>query len=137
MFKELKKTLFMYDKSLITDIFQHIDDILHTLTEATKDITNLYTLPESADGTLRLNGICMCLLVVGEELKKIDKLTDKQLLPQYCSIPWQEIMGMRDKIAHHYFEIDIDIISDILRDDVPPLIATTKQIIRDVNNKIS
>ena len=123
----------MYDKVLVLDILQHIDDILHTLTEATQDILNLYVLPETADGMLRLNGISMCLLVVGEEIKKIDKQTDKQLLPQYPSIPWQSIMGMRDKIAHHYFEIDIDIISDILRDDIPSLITTIKQIILDIN----
>ena len=122
----------MYDKTLVLDILQHIDDILHTLTEAISDISSLYTLPETADGMLRLNGICMCLLVVGEELKKIDKQTDKQLLIQYPLIPWQDVMGMRDKIAHHYFEIDIDIISDILRDDVPPLIVTVKQIINDI-----
>jgi len=48
--------------------------------EATKDIPSLYVLPENADGMFRLNGICMCLLVVGEELKKIDKQTIKQII---------------------------------------------------------
>jgi len=67
-------------------------------------------------------------------VKKIDKQTDKQLLFQYPSIPWQDIMGMRDKIAHHYFEIDIDIISDILRDDIPLLATTIKQIIIDIQS---
>jgi len=124
----------MYDKTLVLDILQHVDDILQTLTEAVSDISSLYTLPKTADGMLRLNGICMCLLVVGEELKKIDNKTDRQLLLQYPSIPWQDIIGMRDKIAHHYFEIDIDIIADILRDDVPPLVTTIKEIISDINS---
>jgi len=56
----------MYDKSFVLDILQHVNDILYTLTEAIKDIPNLHALPETADGTLRLNGICMCLLVVDE-----------------------------------------------------------------------
>ena len=123
----------MYDKTLVLDIFQRIDDILFTLSEATKDIPKLQILPETADGMLRLNGICMCLLIVGEELKKIDKYTDKQLLAKFTSIPWQDIMGMRDKIAHHYFEIDIEIVSDILRNDIPKLIITIKQVISDIN----
>ena len=122
----------MYDKELTLDILRHIDDVLYTLTEGTKDISKLDILPETANGTLRLNGICMCLLVVGEELKKIDKHTNKQLLPHYPSIPWQDIIGMRDIVAHHYFEIDIDIISDILRNDIPPLIKTVKQMITDL-----
>jgi len=122
----------MYDDALILDILRHIDDILNTLIDGTKDIPELDTLPKSADGVLRLNGICMCLLVVGEELKKIDKQTNKQLLLQYPSIPWQDIIGMRDIIAHHYFEIDTDIISDILRNDIPPLSEIVKQMITDL-----
>jgi uncharacterized protein with HEPN domain len=122
----------MYDKALVLDILQHIDDILNSLTEGIKDIPNLDILPESASGVLQLNGVCMCLLIVGEELKKIDKQTNKQLLIQYPSIPWQDVIGMRDIIAHHYFEIDIDIVSDILLNDIPPLISTVKQMIIDL-----
>ena len=124
----------MYDKALVLNILRHIGDILYTLTEGTKDIPSLDILPESANGVLRLNGICMCLLVIGEELKKIDKQTNKQLLSRYSSIPWQNVIGMRDIIAHHYFEIDIDIVSDILRNDIPPLITTIKQMITDLQS---
>jgi len=130
----LKEILFMYNKTLALDILRHIDDILYTLTEGTKDIPSLDILPESASGVLRLNGICMCLLVIGEELKKVDNQTNKQLLSQYPSIPWQDVIGMRDIIAHHYFEIDIDIVSDILRNDIPPLVTMIKQMINDLQN---
>jgi uncharacterized protein with HEPN domain len=125
----------MYNKALVLDILQHIDEMLHTLIKGTEDIAKLGDLLETADGMLRLNGICMCLLVIGEELKKIDKHTDKRLLLQYPAIPWQDIMGMRDKIAHHYFEIDVDIVSDILQSDIPPLIRTIEQMINDLNCK--
>jgi uncharacterized protein with HEPN domain len=60
-------------------------------------------LPKTADGMLRLNGICMSFLVVGEEFKKIDRYSDKKLLPNYPEIPWKNVMGLRDKIAHGYF----------------------------------
>jgi len=125
----------MYNKTLVLDILRHIDDILCTLTEGTKDILKLDVLPETADGMLQLNGICMCLLVIGEELKKIDKQTDKQLLSHYPLIPWQDVIGMRDIIAHHYFEIDVDIVSDILCNDIPPLVITVKQMITDLQSE--
>ena len=47
-------------------------------------------------------------------------------------VPWNDVIGMRDIIAHHYFEIDIDVVSDILKYDIPPLITVVKQMITDL-----
>jgi len=126
----------MYDKTLIIDMLQQVEDMLNTLVSGIKNVSKLDDLLTSPEGVLQLNGICMCLLVVGEELKKIDQRTNKQLLSQYPNIPWREVMGMRDKIAHHYFEIDVDIVSDIIYSDIPPLIVTIQQIIKDLTKNI-
>ena len=125
----------MYDKTLLIERFQQIEEQLDILIRGTEKITDINLLPASPEGVLQLNGICMCLLVVGEELKKIDQLTNKQLLIQYSNIPWREVIGMRDKIAHHYFDVDAEIVFDILRLDVPPLLATIRQIIVDLEQK--
>ena len=55
---------------------------------------------------LRLDAICMNLIALGETVKGLDKLTDGQLLKNYPDVYWKGVMGMRDKISHHYFEID-------------------------------
>ncbi len=123
----------MYDKERLIERFQQIEEQLDILVNATNKIGDLNMLATYPEGILQLNGISMCLLVVGEELKKIDQLTDKQLLPQYPNIPWREVIGMRDKIAHHYFDVDIEIIFDIVHSDIPPLLNTIRQIIVDLN----
>jgi len=122
----------MYDRILLIERFQQIEEQLDTLISGTEKIVDINDLLTSPEGVLQLNGICMCLLVVGEELKKIDQLTDKQLLIQYPFIPWREVIGMRDKIAHHYFDVDVEIVFDILRSDIPPLLDTIRQIIMDL-----
>jgi uncharacterized protein with HEPN domain len=43
---------------------------------------------------------------LGESIKTLDKLTNRELLPTYPSINWREVMGARDIMAHHYFEVD-------------------------------
>nr|WP_260458316.1 HepT-like ribonuclease domain-containing protein [Bacteroides salyersiae] len=73
-----------------------------------------------------LDGICMKLIAVGESIKNLDKITNNQLLPRYPHIPWREIMGMRDIIVHHYFEIDADVILITVQDGIPSLLATIK-----------
>ena len=60
--------------------------------------------------------------MVYETLKNIDiAITDKQLLPTYPSIDWKGIMGVRDIIAHHYFEVDPDAVFSIVKNDLAPL----------------
>ena len=123
----------MYDKALIIESLDQLEQVIENLIESTFNIFDLCDLPKSADGMLRLNGICMCFIVIGEEVKRIDRYTQKQFLPNYPSISWKSIMGMRDRISHGYFEIDIDVIFDTLRNDIPPLLEIIKQMKNDLS----
>ena len=69
----------------------------------------------------KLDAACMVLIALGESVKTLDKLTDKQLLPTCPSIDWKGVMGVRDIIAHHYFEIDPDAVLSIIKNDLTPL----------------
>ena len=123
----------MRDKTLIIESLEQLEQIIENLLESTSNIQNIGELPKSADGILRLNGICMCFIIIGEEVKRIDKYTEKQFLLSYPSIPWENVKGMRDRIAHGYFEIDIDIVYDALKNDIPPLLEVIKQMKSDLS----
>ena len=74
----------------------------------------------------------MILIAVGESVKTLDKLTNKQLLPTYPSIDWKGVMGMRDVIAHHYFDVDADAVFSIIKEDIPPLKAAIDFFIKNL-----
>ena len=74
----------------------------------------------------------MCFIIIGEEVKRIDRYTEKKFLSNFPSIPWENIMGMRDRIAHDYFDIDIDIVLDTLKNDIPPLLEVIKKMTRSL-----
>lgn len=48
----------------------------------------------------RLESTCMLLIAVGESIKGIDKLTNKELLTQFPEIDWKGAMGIRDIYYH-------------------------------------
>ena len=118
----------MYEKSLMIEALDNIEQSLNDILEWTADVRSVDDFLESSSGMILLNAVCMKLFTVGEELKNIDKRTEKQLFPLYPAINWKEAMKMRDIIAHHYFEIDEELVFRTLQQDVPFLLQTVKQI---------
>lgn len=80
----------------------------------------------SPEGTNNLAASCMLIEAIGEAYEKIDKDTDGTLLPLYPDIPWKAVKGIRDRIAHGYFEIDADIIYETIKEDLPALLNATR-----------
>ena len=122
----------MFDKSLILDAIENIEQALIDVTEWTSTIHSVDDFLISSSGMILLNAVCMKLFTVGEELKNIDKWTNKQLFPLYPIINWKEAIKMRDVIAHHYFDIDAEVVYKTLEEDIQPLLHTIKQIKLDL-----
>jgi uncharacterized protein with HEPN domain len=83
-------------------------------------------------GMEKLDAACMVLIAIGESVKTLDKLTEKKLLPTYPSIEWKGVMGVRDVIAHHYFEVDAEVVFEVVKKELNPL----KQAINYFKNQL-
>jgi len=53
----------------------------------------------------------------------------KEIKNDCPEIPWQEIIGMRNRLIHAYFNINLDILWKTITEDLPPLIAGLENII--------
>ena len=118
----------MYDKSLVIDALENIEQSLNDILDWTKNVRSVDDFLTSSSGMILLNAVCMKLFSIGEELKNVDKRTNQQLFPLYPAINWKEVIKMRDIIAHHYFEIDVEIVFSTLQHDIQPLLQTVKQM---------
>ncbi len=69
--------------------------------------------------------IVRLLEIIGEASKNVsDSL--KAASPE---IPWQQIAGTRNRLIHGYFDVDLDIIWQIISVDLPPLISRLAELI--------
>ena len=80
----------------------------------------------------RWESTCMLLIAIGEGLKGIDKITDKQLLVRYPEIDWKGAMGIRDIIAHHYFDLDGEIVYSVVKTKLPDMLITIRGILKEI-----
>lgn len=112
----------MFDKELALDSLHTIDSALKLIIERTSVVSTPDDFLRSPDGMLRLDAICMNLIALGETVKGFDKITHGEFLPRYPEIYWSGVMRMRDKIAHHYFEIDAEVVFSTIEKDIPQML---------------
>jgi uncharacterized protein with HEPN domain len=80
----------------------------------------------------RLESTSMLLIVMGESLKGLDKLTDGALLSRYPNIDWKGAKGLRDVIAHNYFDLDAEVIFEVVKNELPPMLSTLQKMKSDI-----
>ncbi|MDE7472856.1 MAG: DUF86 domain-containing protein [Muribaculaceae bacterium] len=115
---------------LITHILSQMIEaceLITTWNEKVKSSDDYLTSPE---GVQKMAASCMLIESIGEGVKKIDRLTKGLLYDKFPNTQWKEIMGLRDHIAHGYFNIDSDIIFDVVKDEIPSLRKTLIELRR-------
>ena len=120
---------------IILHALMKIEKAILTLQERTMVIKCADDFALTPAGTEKLDAACMLLIVIGESIKNLDRITNKQLLPTYPSIKWKQVMGVRDIIAHHYFDVDIDVIYQIIHDDLTPLLEAIRFFIKEMSER--
>lgn len=108
---------------------------LLTILEAIEKIkiySSGYDTPESlfnAENQLPYNGICHLLLAIGEESKKIEiSLKETQSF-----ISWDEIAGLRNRIAHDYRGIDKNIVFEIVNNELETLQKACEKLFQQLH----
>ena len=73
--------------------------------------------PEAEDEALLHDALLFQFVVIGEAVKNLAPET-RNAEPE---IPWADVAGLRDLIAHEYFSIEVDRVLAIVERDLPPL----------------
>lgn len=98
----------MYDQTLLREKLEQIRDALARISRRFAGIqkpTDFLTNDVNND---KLDAISMLLIAVGESFKKIDKETKGLFLKNYPDIDWKGVIGVRNILAHDYFDIDVE-----------------------------
>jgi len=105
-----------------------------------RDIINAMTSIESFVGKMDFDqfkdddkttsAVIRKLEIIGEAAKNIPKnITEK-----YSSVPWKEMAGMRDKLIHFYFGVNLKLVWQTIKHRIPQLKLSIKQILEEIED---
>lgn len=120
---------------IILALFKQIEESILLLFQWNQEVKDANDYLLSPEGMKNLAASCMLIEAIGESVKKIDRRTDGKLLPLRPEIPWKLVMGMRDHIAHGYFDIDADVVFLTIKKHLAPLLEAVRFFIAYIPNK--
>ena len=114
----------MSDKGDVV-FLKHILDSINAIEQFSKNMTK----DKLNSSRLKRSAIVREIEIIGEAVKNISQ----NLKHKHKEVEWKEIAGTRDKMIHHYFGVDVNIVWDIIKNGLPQLKKQIQQILESLD----
>lgn len=105
------------DQQSIQDIWNAAQEILSFTVDMDYDTLK-------ADRRTQAAVLCE-MVVLGEAANRLSP----EFRAKHSTVPWRDIIGMRNILAHQYDKVDSDVVWDVIRQDIPELIALLQPLL--------
>ena len=122
----------MFDKELVHSLMVQVREWLIKIQKRSQGFKTAkdFIISEKSEETF--DSICMLFIAAGENLKRVDQMTEGQLFEKHPEADWTGAMGFRDVIAHQYFQIDHEEVFSIIQDNLETLLQSVEKAIKEV-----
>ena len=121
---------------IIQETLLSIRKSIDLLLEWNKGVESTDEWSDDPTGMQKLAANCMIIEAIGEAVKRLDKRAGREFLDQRPELPWQEIMSMRNHIAHGYFDLDDAYVLSVIQNDLVPLSQAIDFLLDAVKSQI-
>ena len=82
---------------------------------------------EFLEDTKTQDAVVRNLEIIGEATKNVSE----ELKNKYTQVFWKDLAGLRDKLIHHYFGVNFDIVWNIVKDELPEVFSQIEEILNN------
>ncbi|MCM1356259.1 MAG: DUF86 domain-containing protein [Staphylococcus sp.] len=107
-----------------------VAETISRLIDWNKEIVSSENFYNNQYGMQLLAADCTLITAIGEGINRVNRIIPNFLSVNFPSVPWRAIVGMRNHIAHGYFELDADVVFETVKNDIPPLLDVIRDAIR-------
>jgi len=111
------------------DLRDYLQDMLDTIDIAQQFVADMTFADFQADQKTVFAAI-RAIEVIGEAAKNIPL----PIREQYPEMPWKSITGMRDKLIHSYFGVNLEVLWDTVQQDLMQLRPVISKMLQDAAN---
>ncbi len=112
------------------EIGDFIEDIINAMNKALKFVEGV-SYEEFAKDDKTIFAVIRAIEIIGEAVKNIPEDTKKG----YPEIPWKGMAGMRDKVIHGYFGVDIKVVWDTVKKRIPEVKPLFEKMLKDLEER--
>lgn len=105
----------------------YVQDILDSILDIESFIKGM-SFEEFRKDRKTINAVVRSIEVIGEASKKIPET----ITANYPGVPWKKMAGMRDKLIHEYFGIDLEILWKVAKEDIKSIRPAVRKILREL-----
>ncbi len=116
----------MNEKNYIVFLEHILDNV-----EKVESFSGNVSKDELNNDELRQYAIVRAIEIIGEAVKNLPS----SFKNKHSNISWRDIVGTRDKMIHHYFGVDLNIVWGIVKKDIPKLKKEVKDILEKEKKK--
>ena len=99
--------------------WDYVDHMLEAIRLATSYVDGLGK-EDFLDDKRTQQAVILNLLTIGEAASHIARVAP-EFIQQHPQVPWSQMRGMRNRLAHGYFDINLDVVWDTLQTALPEL----------------
>ncbi|MEK7655988.1 MAG: DUF86 domain-containing protein [Patescibacteria group bacterium] len=111
----MKKNLNVY----LTDVLRAVADVQTYTVDVEMDVFFTDRMLQAA--------VLYKLAVIGEAVARIPA----EMKKSQKSIPWEKIVGMRNVVIHDYSDVDLRVVWEVVKHDLPELVQATQKILKE------
>ena len=108
----------MSERSLLLELLLEVEEAIRRIERRFTGIQKADDFIANDDGLDRLDGISMMLIIISENVRRIDRIIGNDLDNRHPEIPWSDVKGIRNILAHDYFDIDPEEVYKICANDL-------------------
>jgi uncharacterized protein with HEPN domain len=112
------------------EFMEYIEDIIKAMNNALTFVKNM-DYDDFVKDTRTTYAVIRALEIIGKATKNVPP----SIKADYSSIPWKKMAGMRDKVIHEYFGVDLKRVWNTVNNDLPALKPLFEKILEENKEK--